>query len=240
MNTQPRKIGELFFLLHPGEAQFSGYGLTVERGSAKRLVGILMIDRPQPVSHQWLAEVERRYGRYELYPMTQSGERGIACQMWIAEANLFYVKKLPGKFARLLQETLFPFLTFPPNPQFDVQWNVAIRLWQSSFRASAKESEPAPVSSQPLVTRFELGTVVSTPGALRVLEEAGQLPREFLHRHSVGDWGNLDPHDRAANDEALREGGRLFSAYSTKNGIRLWIITEWDRSVTTILLPSEY
>jgi hypothetical protein len=195
MSTSTGKVGELFFLLHPGEVQFSGYGLTVERGSARRLVGILMVDRPQPVSQQWLTEVERRYGRYELYPMTQSGERGIACQMWIVEASLIYVKKLPGKFTRLLQETLFPFLTFPPNPQFDVQWNAAMRLWQSSFREPRESESPLTHRPQP-VARFELGTVVSTPGALQALEEAGQLPHEFLHRHSVGDWGDLDTRPR--------------------------------------------
>lgn len=239
MNAQPSKVGELFFLLHPGEIQFSGYGLTVERGSAKRLVGLLMVDRPQVVSPAWLTEVETQYGRYELYPMTKTGERGIACQMWIAEASLLYVNKLPGEFTRHLQTALFPLLTLPPNPQLDVQWHSALRRWQSSFHAAAKDSEPA-AHRQRQADRFDLGTVVGTPGALQALEEAGQQPQEFLQRHHAGDWGDLDEHDRAANHAALREGGRLFSAYSTRNGTRLWIITEWDRSVTTILLPSDY
>jgi hypothetical protein len=240
MNTQPEKVGELFFLLHLGEIQFSGYGLTVERRSARRLVGILMVDRPQPVSQQWLAEVEWRYGRYELYPMTQSGERGIACQMWIADASLVYVKKLPGAFTRLLQEALFPLLTFPPNPQLDVQWDGEMRLWKSTFHGEEPLTGSANSKRQRQVHRFALGTVVSTPGAMMALEESGQVPQEFLHRHSAGDWGDLDEHDRQANERALREGGRLLSAYATKQGIRIWVITEHDHSVTTLLTPSEY
>jgi len=239
MSTQPGKVGELFFLLHPGEIQVSGYGLTVERGSVKRLTGILMVDRPHPVSQEWLAEIERRYGRYELYPMTQDRERGIACQMWIADASLIYVQKIPGKFTRLLQEALFPFLTFPPNPQLDVQWNAEVRLWHSTFHDD-EVTESASSKCQRQVHHFALGTVVSTPGAMMAFEESGQLPQEFLHRHSAGDWGDLDEHDRQANEQALREGGRLLSAYATKHGIRIWVITEHDRSVTTLLTPSEY
>ena len=240
MSTQPGKVGELFFLLHPGEIQVSGYGLTVERGSANRLTGILMVDRPQPVSQEWLAEIERRYGRYELYPMTQGGERGITCQMWITDASLVYVKKLPGSFTRYLQEALFPLLTFPPNPQLDVQWNADMRIWQSIFHGEEEIAEAANSKRQRQVHHFALGTVVSTPGAMMALEESRQLPQEFLHRHSTGDWGDLNEHDRQANEQALREGGRLLSAYATKHGIRIWVITEADHSVTTLLTPSEY
>lgn len=87
---------------------------------------------------------------------------------------------------------------------------------------------------------FELGQVVATPGALQALEEASQIPEEFLLRHVSGDWGDLDEHDRRENELALEKGFRLFSAYQTSNGVRIWVITEWDRSVTTILLPEEY
>lgn len=61
-----------------------------------------------------------------------------------------------------------------------------------------------------------------------------------LRRHAQGDWGDLDEHDRAANDRALIEGTRLFSAYKTSTGTKFWIITEADRASTTVLLPSEY
>ncbi len=85
---------------------------------------------------------------------------------------------------------------------------------------------------------FPLGTIVATPGALCVLtrEEIATA----LHRHRSGDWGELDPEDRRANDQALIEGSRLLSAYHSRFGKKFWVITESDRSVTTILLPSEY
>lgn len=86
--------------------------------------------------------------------------------------------------------------------------------------------------------RFELGAMVITSGALARLP-----PEDILHallRHASGDWGDLDSEDRNANDRALLQGNRLFSAFRSVEGVRFWIITEWDRSVTTILLPEEY
>jgi hypothetical protein len=88
--------------------------------------------------------------------------------------------------------------------------------------------------------RFPLGQVVATPGALAALIETGQSPLHFLARHSTGDWGELDPQDWQANEEALQAGGRLFSAYTLATGQRLWLITESDRSYTTLLRPDEY
>ena len=87
---------------------------------------------------------------------------------------------------------------------------------------------------------FSLGQTVSTPGALEALEEAGHTAGEFLVRHALGDWGDLCDEDRQANDEALKQGFRLLSAYRLNDGTRIWIITEADRSVTTLLLPEEY
>ena len=88
--------------------------------------------------------------------------------------------------------------------------------------------------------RFPLGRVLATPGALEALEKAGQQPREFLDRHSQGDWGELDSHDVRENEISLQSGFRLLSSYTTAAGDRLWIITEADRSATTLLLPEEY
>jgi len=88
--------------------------------------------------------------------------------------------------------------------------------------------------------RFELGHLVATPNALRAMREAGNAASEFLRRHAVGDWGDLDGHDEKQNAIALREGGRLVSSYQTRKGETLWVITEADRSATTILLPSDY
>lgn len=90
------------------------------------------------------------------------------------------------------------------------------------------------------VGRFPLGRLLATPGALRALEAAGLSPLALVARHLRGDWGDLDADDRRANDDALRDGERLLSAYVLPTGGKVWIITEWDRSSTTLLLPSEY
>jgi hypothetical protein len=84
-----------------------------------------------------------------------------------------------------------------------------------------------------------LGRIVATPGALEVLSEAGEDPLGFLARHASGDWGELDPHDRRENERSLKHGWRLLSSYPV-GGKTVWITTEADRSVTTILLPEEY
>ena len=93
------------------------------------------------------------------------------------------------------------------------------------------------LSKQPA---FEPGQIVATPGALAALKKAGQQPGEFLTRHINRDWGDLDEEDRKENEYSLEHGFRLLSAYKTNAGDRLWIITEADRSVTTLLLPEEY
>ncbi len=86
---------------------------------------------------------------------------------------------------------------------------------------------------------FPLGRVVATPGALKLLEEAGEDPLRHLARHASGDWGDLDTHDRRENERSLKHGWRLLSSYSVGDR-RVWIITEANRSYTTILLPEEY
>lgn len=84
-----------------------------------------------------------------------------------------------------------------------------------------------------------MGRLLATPGAL-ALGEGGVHLLYYLGRHLRGDWGDMEPSDIAANDRALaHDDGRLFSAYETPHG-RLWIITEADRSATTLLLPAEY
>ena len=93
------------------------------------------------------------------------------------------------------------------------------------------------LSKQPA---FELGQIVATPGALAALRKAEQQPGEFLTRHVSREWGDLSDEDRKENDYSLEHGFRLLSAYRTQAGDKLWIITESDRSVTTLLLPEEY
>ncbi len=85
-----------------------------------------------------------------------------------------------------------------------------------------------------------LGQVVATPGALRAMEEAGVSPASLLARHVNGDWGDLDEHDRMENEFSLKNGLRILSSYMLSNGVKVWIITEADRSSTCLLLPSEY
>ncbi len=90
------------------------------------------------------------------------------------------------------------------------------------------------------VPLFSLGRVVATPGALDLLAAHNLDPYTFLSRHVTGDWGDLDPEDVATNAGAVEHGWRLLSNYPVSSTERLWIITEADRSVTTLLLPSEY
>ncbi|MDP9488527.1 MAG: hypothetical protein M3Q49_22540 [Actinomycetota bacterium] len=86
---------------------------------------------------------------------------------------------------------------------------------------------------------LSLGRVVATPGALRVLSNTGEDPFRLLARHASGDWGELDAHDRRENERSLKNGWRILSSYPVGDG-RVWVITEADRSSTTILLPEEY
>lgn len=88
--------------------------------------------------------------------------------------------------------------------------------------------------------RFDLGQVVGTPGVLEALEQAKQDPSEFLDRHVTGDWGTVPPEDAEANEHAVPRLLRIISAYRLSTKIKIWVITEADRSSTTLLLPSEY
>jgi len=88
--------------------------------------------------------------------------------------------------------------------------------------------------------KFPVGRVVATPAALQALAESGQQPEFFLDRHVRGEWGDVSDGDWQANQDALIHGDRLLSAYKTLLGSQVWIITEADRSATTILLPDEY
>ena len=94
-----------------------------------------------------------------------------------------------------------------------------------------------PSSPEPL---FSLGQVVATPGALEILKIAKQDPLSLLSRHVTGDWGDLGEEDQQENELSVKLGFRILSAYTINTGARVWIITEADRSSTTILLPSEY
>lgn len=88
--------------------------------------------------------------------------------------------------------------------------------------------------------RFPLGQTLITPGAQEAIRDAGQLPLDFLLRHQLGDWGDLGKEDKRENEFSIANCFRILSKYHTTEGEALYIITEADRSATTILLPSEY
>jgi len=103
--------------------------------------------------------------------------------------------------------------------------------------AAVSAPHPAAVPAAPL---FTLGRLVATPHALKVLEAHGVQPLSLLQRHVRGDWGELCSEDVQANQEALQDGFRLFSSYLLNADVKVWVITEADRSVTTLLMPEDY
>jgi hypothetical protein len=101
------------------------------------------------------------------------------------------------------------------------------------------------VSQAETKKRFSLGRIVATPGALEAILDSGQSVGEFLARHVTCDWGDLDAEDKSLNDAALIDGSRLLSAYMTRKGERIWIITEAVNEVglrysSCVLLPEDY
>jgi hypothetical protein len=223
MPTPPEPA--LRYLWHPGtEDTFSGYGLAL---TPAHLVGVVMIDRPEPADPAWLAALAETFGRYELTTMTQSGERGLVCQMHIAAESVSYLKALDSPMTEAIRAALLPLLEELPLVTLSLTWYPWRTFWVSNI-------------IRPRASLFPLGQVVATPGALRALERAEQSPIEFLDRHAQGDWGELDAEDKGENAFSVRHGFRILSAYTTSAGDKLWIITEADRSVTTLLLPEEY
>jgi hypothetical protein len=127
--------GELFFLSHPGQEKiFSGYGLTVEEGKRGKLVGILMVDRPRPVDRKWLMQVERDFGKYQLVPMTATGERGIVCQMEIEQESQKHLRQFRSEKAGALKKTLGLLLEELPKPKLTLSWNEENGFWQSRMK----------------------------------------------------------------------------------------------------------
>ena len=87
---------------------------------------------------------------------------------------------------------------------------------------------------------FSLGSVYLTVGAREALEESNQTPNEFLAKHQSGDWGLVCEDDRRENELSVKEGFRILSSYKTSKDVKLWLISEADRSSTTLLLPEDY
>ncbi len=91
-----------------------------------------------------------------------------------------------------------------------------------------------------VLVRFPLGQIVATHGALETLEGAGQSPQEFISRHARLEQGELSDEDYKENLFSVDRHLRIFSAYKTARGVKIWVVTEADRSSTCILLPEEY
>ena len=96
------------------------------------------------------------------------------------------------------------------------------------------------MNSLPTIPLFPPGRMVATPGARALLEQTNKSPLEFLSRHLRGDWGDLDQEDKTENELSLKYGYRLMSSYEVTRTEKIWVITEADRSATTLLLPHEY
>ncbi|MFP3479383.1 hypothetical protein [Burkholderia ambifaria] len=88
--------------------------------------------------------------------------------------------------------------------------------------------------------RFKLGRILATPAALSVMTNANVSVIHLLIRHACGDWGDLSESDREQNELAVEAGSRILSSYVLAGGQTVWLITEWDRSMTTLLLPGDY
>jgi hypothetical protein len=92
---------------------------------------------------------------------------------------------------------------------------------------------------------FSSSKMLATPTAISALADAATNVDDLLDRHFTGDWGDIDPDDARANDDAIENGARILSAYVLKTGVRIWVLTEAavkdsSRQATTVLLPCEY
>lgn len=140
---EPRKEivgkGELFYLGHPGTKDtFSGYGLTTWTGSKDFLVGLLMVDRPDPADPAWLERVQKTFGEYQLVPMTATGERGIACHMQVVPDSVDHLRQFPSQKSAAITKALEPFLKHPPRPAFLVRWDQEAGLWRSQLASPGR------------------------------------------------------------------------------------------------------
>lgn len=123
---------------------------------------------------------------------------------------------------------------------------ISKKEWEKMTKNAIAEKQPLdqeppiPASLPTKKYDFPLGQIVITKGAQQALSKNYQDVLGFIRRHNAGNWGDIPAEDRIANEEALETGGRILSSYKLDDGTKIWIITESDRSATTILLPDEY
>lgn len=143
MTTVAFARNPVYGLWHPGtQATVSGYGLAIQPGQPDWLVGLLMIDQPQPADPTWLAAVEATFGRYDLVAMTATGERGITCQMWIEPGSRGYIRRVKTLIEHDLVIVLRRFLEYPPNPRFRLSWDPNHAVWVSNFIDVERQAPP--------------------------------------------------------------------------------------------------
>lgn len=112
-------------------------------------------------------------------------------------------------------------------------------MCQTSNHDQSDPGTPLPLANEPSHPLFPLGQIVATPGVLNHLDEHSINPVPYIRRHQCGDWGDVPPEDASENHFSVLNRLRVLSAYKIA-GERVWIITEADRSATTLLFPSEY
>ena len=126
--------GALLCLYHPNSPDiFSGYGLVMHDDWPGHLTGLLMVDRPFPADPLWLGHIQEAYGECALVPMTATGERGLACQMFIEPESLQHLRRVSPAFGQPLQDALRPLLEAPPAPTLTMCWSEAQRAWMSEL-----------------------------------------------------------------------------------------------------------
>jgi hypothetical protein len=132
------KNNELLYLWHPGTQDiFSGYGLSLATSS--HLVGIVMIDRPTVADPAWLENVQNTFGAYQLTAMTHQGERGIVCQMRVAEESTPYLKTFNDyPLTSMIRTALLPLLNDPPAITLALRWDQASGYWVSTIVKGGK------------------------------------------------------------------------------------------------------
>ena len=132
LSKETIRRGDLFYLTHPGgDSVFSGYGVAMESGSKQHLIGILMVDRPNPADPAWLHQIAETFGECELVPMTATGDRGLVCQMVVEDESLEHLKQYPFGLSPDIQQALEAFIDSPPAPQLRLGWNDESNLWSS-------------------------------------------------------------------------------------------------------------
>ncbi len=130
----------VYGLWHPDVPDiFSGYGLAMQPGRRDWLVGLLVVDRPQPADPAWLGDVEETFGGYELLQVTEDGTRAVACQMYIEQSSRRYVHIVQAPLMADIEIVLRRFLEYPPKPRFRMSWDPNTHLWVSTFNDERRQ-----------------------------------------------------------------------------------------------------